>query len=85
MAGPDYIVEIDGLRLSAGGGSAGDRRPSFRDRPWLAVHWRCCRVYSRLYRNAAATAYDGRCPTCGRPVHIAIAQDGTDARFFEAI
>jgi hypothetical protein len=88
MAGPDYIVDIDGLRRAddpADGSSrqAGGGR-SLRGRPWLAVQWRCCSVYSRIYRNAAGDRYAGRCPRCGRPVNVGVAPDGTDSRFFEA-
>jgi hypothetical protein len=55
-----------------------------RDRPWLAVRWRCCEVYSRVYRNAQGTHYDGRCPRCARPVRAVVGEGGTDQRFFEA-
>jgi PHP family Zn ribbon phosphoesterase len=48
------------------------------------VHWRCCSAYSRVYRNKAATAYEGRCPRCGKLVTIRIGAEGTAARFFEA-
>lgn len=81
MNGPDYIVDIDGLgdsrrKASSAGG--------LRGRPWIAVRWRCCSVYSRIYRNRAGTAYEGRCPRCAAPVRARIGPGGTDARFFEA-
>ncbi len=83
MAEPDYIVDIDGLRSS----HMTDRRGGearFRGRPWLAVHWKCCGVYSRIYRNKAGTRYEGRCPRCGAPVTARVGPDGTSSRFFEA-
>lgn len=80
---PDYIVDIEGLRptgstgpTSGGGG--------FRGRPWLAVKWTCCSTYSRVYRNRAGDAYEGRCPRCGTPVKAMIGPGGTSSRFFEA-
>lgn len=81
MAGPDYILDIQSL----GPQDPSPQAPSsFVGRPWLAVHWRCCSVYSRIYRNAAANAYEGRCPRCSRPLTVAIAPGGVSTRFFEA-
>ncbi|MHC4217574.1 MAG: hypothetical protein ACYSU7_03875 [Planctomycetota bacterium] len=51
-------------------------------RPFLAVWYRCCHVYGRMYRNADETEYSGRCPRCGSPVRAVIGPDGTDHRFF---
>jgi len=48
------------------------------------VRFDCCSVYHRVYRNAAGTAYAGRCPKCYRPLHIPVGPDGIDARFFRA-
>ena len=83
MAGPDYIVDIEGLaHLSPNQQDQGVQ--AFHGRPWLAVHWRCCQVYSRIYRNRDGSAYAGTCPTCGKPVKVSVGPGGTDARFFEA-
>lgn len=79
---PDYILDIDGItpppnaHVNAG--------KNFRGRPWLAVKWRCCSTYSRVYRNRAGDAYEGRCPKCGSPVKAMIGAGGTRSRFFEA-
>ena len=78
VAGPDYIVQIGSARPSP------PPRASAPKRPWLAVHWRCCRTYSRIYRNRDGSAYEGRCPVCGAPVRASIGEGGTGARFFEA-
>ena len=89
--GPDYVVELGGQApvvgpRSVGAGSAasvyGNRAGV--GRPWLAVSWRCCGTYSRVYRNRAGDAYEGRCPRCGSPVKAVIGAGGTSARFFEA-
>ena len=82
MAGPDYVVEIAGLQQPAPPHSNVSNR--LRDRPWVSVRWNCCGVYSRVYRNAAATAYEGRCPRCTAPVRAAIGPGGTSSRVFEA-
>jgi len=86
--GPDYILDIDGLAApqdrdasSQQGASAGNLS---RGRPWLAVHWKCCGAYSRVYRNRQATAYTGACPRCAKPLNVPIGPNGTDCRFFEA-
>ena len=97
MAGPDYILDVSGLRPAeakdtpeAAGGAAGTGdgdgvgAAGLRGRPWLAIHWRCCSVYSRVYRDAGGDGYHARCPRCARPLHIAVGEGGTDSRFFEA-
>jgi len=53
-------------------------------RPFLGITFACCRVYSRVYVNQTATAYQGNCPRCGRAVRVGIGPSGSDARFFTA-
>jgi hypothetical protein len=85
---PDYIVEIDGLQpadaapAATGASRAADSTPG--GRPWLAIHWRCCHVYSRVYRNRTGDAYVGGCPACGRRVRARIGPGGMSGRFFSA-
>lgn len=79
--GPDYIVDIEGLGDARREASSG---ADFQGRPWIAVRWRCCSAYSRIYRNKAGTAYEGRCPRCAAPVRARVGPGGTDTRFFEA-
>lgn len=53
-------------------------------RPFVGVHMRCCNTYVRAYMNKDGTEYVGWCPRCATPVHIAIAEEGSESRFFEA-
>lgn len=53
-------------------------------RKFLGIHFRCCNVYTRVYVNQQGTAYEGKCPRCGKKVHVPIGKGGVDCRFFEA-
>jgi hypothetical protein len=79
---PDYILDLSSQ--SAGQPEAADPASSLKGRAWIAVHWRCCNVYNRLYKNAAGTAYTGRCPRCGKSATANVGAGGTDQRFFTA-
>ncbi|MEM9084184.1 MAG: hypothetical protein AAGB34_11355 [Planctomycetota bacterium] len=81
-------VEIDGREVaSSSGGVRGNRESSSSTgqspKGWLGMTWNCCSVYSRIYKNRAGTAYQGRCPKCGTPISIPIGPGGTNDRFFE--
>jgi len=51
-------------------------------RPFLGIHFECCRTYARIYLNRQRTAYVGHCPRCARPVSFRVGPGGSDARFF---
>lgn len=82
-SGPDYIVDIEGVTPPRGGGADASRGATGK-RPWLAVMWECCSVYSRVYRNHGGSAYEGKCPKCGKAVNVPIGPGGTSNRFFRA-
>lgn len=77
---PQDQLHLDGRRVGAD-----DAPPARGPRtPFLSIWFRCCHMYGRLYRNADATAYAGRCPRCGAAVQAAIGAGGTSKRMFEA-
>jgi hypothetical protein len=53
-------------------------------RPFVGIHFQCCRVYSRIYVNSNRTAFVGHCPRCAKAVRLEIAPGGSDQRIFNA-
>lgn len=83
---PEDIVELSvaGSPVSRPASSASDETAAASPlgRPFLRLFFRCANKYSRVYRNAAGTAYDARCPTCGKTMRFAVGPGGSSARFF---
>ena len=53
-------------------------------RPFVGVHFECCNVYTRIYRDPHQREYVGRCPNCLRQVRLRVGKEGTTARMFHA-
>ncbi len=56
--------------------------PNNKKKEFLGMHFHCCNIYSRIYKNREGTAYEGRCPRCGKPVVVPIGKGGVSNRFF---
>jgi hypothetical protein len=59
-----------------------EKRP--QRRPYISVFFRCCGVYTRVYRHRDGGRYEGRCPRCLAKVVVPIGEGGTSQRIFEA-
>jgi hypothetical protein len=83
---PDYIVDIqNGGPDTPGRDVQGEiSTEQAGKRPYISVLFECCGVYQRIYRNRAATAYEGYCPRCLKQLRIRIGSGGTSERFFRA-
>ena len=73
---PRDVVDVGGME------SGGQEAPAAA-RPFLQVFFRCANHYQRVYRNAAGTEYNARCPKCGKPLRFRVGEGGSDSRRFE--
>jgi PHP family Zn ribbon phosphoesterase len=76
----DYKVDLSGAGENSAGGDGATA--SSGSRPYLSVHFACCAVYQRVYRDKDGKTYNGRCPRCGTPVRFVVGEGGTAARRF---
>ncbi|MCG8407191.1 MAG: endonuclease Q family protein [Phycisphaerales bacterium] len=77
-----YIIDIvSSVEADVSGFESED---ATNERPWVGVHFECCGVYTRVYRDAEARQYDGRCPRCGRPIKIGVGPQGIQAKVLRA-
>lgn len=76
MAGERLDLSSEGFRC--------EKSPALTGRRFVGVQFACCDVYTRVYINRDATAYEGHCPRCFKRVQLLVGPDGTDARFFTA-
>ena len=72
----------ENLDLSSDPPEPGGRQT--QQKSFVGIHFACCDVYTRVYINRAATAYEGNCPKCSKRVRLRIGPGGTDSRFFTA-
>jgi hypothetical protein len=70
------------LDLSTGAAPSGGSGGGAPGRPFLSVHFACCGVYTRIYRDPNDPEYRGRCPRCGKPVRFVVGDGGTSSRTF---
>jgi len=78
---PDFLIDIAGIEPRD---AAPPADAALARRPWIGIRFDCCGVYARVYRPPSATAYEGRCPHCHRPVRVLIGRGGTTQRLFIA-
>jgi hypothetical protein len=78
----DRDYKLDLSSASGANPPAKDQTPDAAGRPFISVHFECCKVYLRIYRTPDGKAYRGHCPRCARPVNFEVGQGGTDARSF---
>ena len=76
----DYRIDLSSAAGAATPAAAAPATSAAR--PFISVHFACCNVYLRIYRSANGTEYRGRCPKCGKAVHFAVGEGGTDSRVF---
>lgn len=76
MPGERFDMSSEPESVRREGGETGEGRS------YLGLHFACCGVYSRIYRNADGTAYQGNCPRCARPATVRIGPGGSTDRFF---
>lgn len=84
MSDQDYILDLSTQPAADNALAPQAHGPKATARPWLAIHWRCCHVYSRVYRQKNASHYLAQCPCCGRSATIQVAPHGVSTRFLEA-
>ena len=78
----DIVLESDGTLRDASATPASAEQAG--DRPWIGIHFQCCGIYTRVYRQREATSYEGRCPRCAAKVSLRVGPDGVASRVFTA-
>jgi len=53
-------------------------------RPFISIYWKCCNVFSRVYKNSTGDCYEGRCPRCRSLLRVPIGSGGVNQRSFIA-
>jgi len=53
-------------------------------RKYIGMYFKCCNVYTRIYKSRLGDRYVGFCPKCGAKVQLMIGAGGVNDRFFIA-
>ncbi len=53
-------------------------------RPYLSIYWKCCHVFSRIYKDKNQIKYEGFCPNCRAYLTVPIGSEGVSQRTFIA-
>ncbi|MFT3787942.1 MAG: hypothetical protein QM770_17530 [Tepidisphaeraceae bacterium] len=73
----DYKIEIRSL-----GSTEVEPETEQPGKKYIRVFYACCKTYNRVYANRDGSAYEARCPKCGRSMRFAVGPGGTDQRSF---
>ncbi len=55
-----------------------------KGKPFVGINFQCCKVYARIYLNAAGTAFVGWCPKCAKKAEVKVSPGGSKTPFFTA-
>lgn len=55
-----------------------------KPKPFIGIHFKCCKVYSRIYLNAKGDAFVGWCPKCAAKTVVKVSPTGSKSSFFTA-
>ena len=61
-----------------------NEKENSQKRAYISIHWKCCKAFSRIYKNRDGSAYEGRCPRCAAHLRVPICKGGTTQRIFIA-
>jgi hypothetical protein len=61
-----------------------EKSVNLKDRPYVGITFKCCRVYRRIFLTVDKSAFAGSCPKCGAPIRIRTGPGGSKSRFWNA-
>jgi hypothetical protein len=80
----DVVSSADGVCDVASEGRPTPGGPVAARRLWVGIHFECCGIYKRVYRDPDVPFYEGQCPQCGRKITMRVGPDGLNSRIFKA-
>jgi len=54
-----------------------------KKKPYVGMHYKCCKIYQRIYLNRRKTAFVGYCPKCTIKVELKVDPSGAKSKFFQ--